>query len=164
MSLKIRLLLIQCFNPRPPSGERPAANVLLKPAISVSIHAPRVGSDFCSCRLESRYILFQSTPPEWGATSGLSATLRAVEVSIHAPRVGSDCPTGIVHSHYASFNPRPPSGERPGNDEIFPIRSVFQSTPPEWGATARIICQYRAMRCFNPRPPSGERLGRFLAT
>ena len=57
------------FNPRSPCGERPATVCGdPAPAIPISIHAPRVGSD-------------QNTP---------AAGCRNFGISIHAPRVGSD--------------------------------------------------------------------------
>ena len=34
-----------------------------------------------------------------------------------------------------NFNPRSPCGERPVNSEDFPLRRIFQSTLPVWGAT-----------------------------
>ena len=79
------------FNPRSPCGERPEAlcpPYSTKPfqstlpvwgatggypqgnqGFSISIHAPRVGSDcFCPC-LQIRWRGFQSTLPVWGATA-----------------------------------------------------------------------------------------------
>ncbi len=41
------------FNPRPPHGERPSKHVLKVPFQSVSIHAPRMGSDENSPVVES---------------------------------------------------------------------------------------------------------------
>ena len=72
------------FNPRSPCGERlaPASD----PASSISIHAPRVGSD----------------------VPGSSAQI-APRISIHAPRVGSDSKTAQILleilSHLNSFAP-----------------------------------------------------------
>ena len=83
-------------------------------ACLISIHAPRVGSDFSRIFTVAALRLFQSTLPVWGATfSALSDTTQArqfqstlpvwgatdgvkyiigkyLEISIHAPRVGSD--------------------------------------------------------------------------
>ena len=60
------------FNPRPPRGGRPKANVELG-----------ILSEF------------QSTPPAWGATVSRGIRGFACEVSIHAPRVGGD---NVVHA------------------------------------------------------------------
>ncbi len=57
------------FNPRSPCGERPGSNSDFTKSFTISIHAPRVGSDVVST------IVQQPTG-----------------ISIHAPRVGSDSP------------------------------------------------------------------------
>ena len=103
----------------------------------VSIHAPRVGSDFgkpISVRSES---LFQSTLPAWGATDEDSVSFLRDVVSIHAPRVGSD---------------RSPLYCR----RLFPR---FQSTLPAWGATFAFNYSFSISQRFNPRSPRGERQG-----
>ena len=124
------------FNPRSPCGERLALSQLSRPedkfqstlpvwgatgrdgpveeGVSISIHAPRVGSD-----------------PAGGCRSCPQA------ISIHAPRVGSD-PQAVRRPAGAAgyFNPRSPCGER-----LWPLgqasqEKLFQSTLPVWGATA----------------------------
>ena len=57
----------------------------------ISIHAPRVGSDFLK-RIHSfnSSIRFLSTLPAWGATRGSGKMVFDWFISIHAPRVGSD--------------------------------------------------------------------------
>ncbi len=147
----------RCFNPRPPSGERPVFDNRCKIHIlfqstppewgatlsrwlstlqtAVSIHAPRVGSDKETWRTTPDKTTFQSTPPEWGATvSAYCKTCRAI-VSIHAPRVGSDLLRYRARHHDHRFNPRPPSGERHHQIAQQDLGNKFQSTPPEWGAT-----------------------------
>ena len=59
--------VILYFNPRSPCGERPEKVSDDKYIRKISIHAPRVGSDYPGCC---------STAATW--------------ISIHAPRVGSD--------------------------------------------------------------------------
>ncbi len=124
---------------------------------------------------------FQSTPPEWGATGITQAQEAETKVSIHAPRVGSDERNEQSQAIRCCFNPRPPSGERPLCSRMPAMYGMFQSTPPEWGATILAItdpdkvdvsihaprvgsdrksrrrCNYG--KSFNPRPPSGERRG-----
>ena len=79
----------------------------------ISIHAPRVGSDWKQLRALAPAMVFQSTLPVWGATSrgyskgtvdvyfnphspcgerrkALSGLVETGAISIHAPRVGSD--------------------------------------------------------------------------
>jgi len=80
--------------------------------------------------------VFQSTPPERGATQGVLPATLFCQVSIHAPREGSDpvlVNTGVFKT---CFNPRPPRGERLAQTlEAINVK-MFQSTPPERGATA----------------------------
>ncbi len=128
--------VFRCFNPRSPCGERPDFSRWVGAArSSVSIHAPRVGSDKAGRRPDP-----------------------ARAVSIHAPRVGSDavkacrhCPLlGFnprspcgerrrVYGHQTerpdSFNPRSPCGERQHGCADHDERAAFQSTLPVWGAT-----------------------------
>ncbi len=81
------------FNPRPPCGGRPNGDLALRyqreisihaPRVGgdplrqervpdrdhISIHAPRVGGDASSVSFAVPLLLFQSTPPVWGATYG----------------------------------------------------------------------------------------------
>ena len=99
----------------------------------ISIHAPRVGSDYYTVNLYHAAEPFQSTLPVWGATftefrrdlhtcisihaprvgsdQGGHMTGQEIYISIHAPRVGSDSNAGLyMDAHH--FNPRSPCGER----------------------------------------------------
>jgi len=126
------------FNPRPPRGERrkdrrqPTTKRRFQStppergathqsgphpeSPPVSIHAPREGSD-------------EAVKDEW----------EAFKVSIHAPREGSDLPSHPLLQRAWCFNPRPPRGERPISDVVSFITFLFQSTPPERGATRAIV-------------------------
>ena len=101
------------FNPRSPCGERPESEIRQVTPCSVSIHAPRVGSDIilcCNAKVAWKFQstlpvwgatpslpnyatehMFQSTLPVWGATARFGPDVNTAYVSIHAPRVGSDC-------------------------------------------------------------------------
>ena len=57
---------------------------------SISIHAPRVGSDVQAISQFGELYEFQSTLPVWGATGRRGPRSRRRGISIHAPRVGSD--------------------------------------------------------------------------
>ena len=56
----------------------------------MEIHVPRVGGDLTKLDLLEISIVFQSTPPVWGATGDLAAGGVLEDISIHAPRVGGD--------------------------------------------------------------------------
>ena len=79
------------FNPRSPHGERPFRAGFIRNSSTISIHAPRTGSD---------------TPQHTNSR-------RSCRISIHAPRTGSDSPgsSPIIRMIYY-FNPRSPHGER----------------------------------------------------
>ena len=122
------------FNPRSPRGERRKAVERSGRRQTVSIHAPRVGSDNLR-QLDS-------------CNSG---------VSIHAPRVGSDRDGSAVRGWQVGFNPRSPRGERPARAEGHNNSDAVQSTLPAWGATSMLRTLAWLHFCFNPRSPRGER-------
>ena len=123
------------FNPRPPCGERHHRFRWLNWDESVSIHAPRAGSDGRLGRWHRRNRVsihapragsdrrlptvlaladrFQSTPPVRGATALDLCRHKRDRVSIHAPRAGSDRRSRPSSKPQFGFNPRPPCGERP---------------------------------------------------
>ena len=103
------------FNPRSPDGERHTIRIQRKRNIYISIHAPRMGSDYPVPHPCALHPIFQSTLPGWGATSctvGVNENAinfnprspdgerltcathktHSLPISIHAPRMGSDCP------------------------------------------------------------------------
>ena len=77
------------FNPRSPHGERRAPYITNGRAFTISIHAPRTGSDV------------RRNPQKLARL-----------ISIHAPRTGSDCDNGECPGSGRYFNPRSPHGER----------------------------------------------------
>ena len=78
------------FNPRSPRGERQGTFRAVLRVSSISIHAPRVGSDAMHIPSHTDTSIFQSTLPAWGATHFALPVLLQFKISIHAPRVGSD--------------------------------------------------------------------------
>ena len=129
---------IHNFNPRSPHGERLPHRSGRSPLGGISIHAPRMGSDFDDDHLPSSGSVFQSTLPAWGATHGKSFDDCQISISIHAPRMGSD--------------------------GLFRFRSVsqgrFQSTLPAWGATAKdqLYRQHQIISIHAPRMGSDSGL------
>ena len=101
------------FNPRSPCGERLEAELELRCARQISIHASRVGSDVVTTKIIPETFGFQSTLPVWGATPEYPDSLQAVP----------------------DFNPRSPCGERQTASAILSVLYKFQSTLPVWGAT-----------------------------
>ena len=103
--------------------------------MSVSIHAPRVGSDALLIRAVAVLILVSIHAPRVGSDLFFCNKNMIELVSIHAPRVGSDGYINAIASSTERFNPRPPCGERLSVGANIEMLFVFQSTPPVWGAT-----------------------------
>jgi len=124
------------FNPRSPRGERPKTANLLAMRSSVSIHAPREGSDSAITGAAGRPRQVSIHAPREGSDSAITgAAGRPRQVSIHAPREGSDWVTHEIYYH----------------------NTVFQSTLPARGATTCPSASYSPPGGFNPRSPRGER-------
>ena len=150
------------FNPRSPWGERPEINRTFTAIVTISIHAPRGGSDITLKHFQLILILFQSTLPVGGATkiSNVSSTINInfnprspwgerlkfflttfskSLISIHAPRGGSDYAFSGFSTTIAVFQSTLPVG---GATPISSCTSkndwVFQSTLPVGGATAAL--------------------------
>ncbi len=125
----------QNFNPRSPHGERHSLRPPDKSTQRISIHAPRMGSDFFCLISYSSIYSFQSTLPAWGATFFVIHFCFLTYISIHAPRMGSDHETVYPPCVSAYFNPRSPHGERHESWLSLGRLVLFQSTLPAWGAT-----------------------------
>ena len=178
------------FNPRSPCGERHTSRLILLKSRrfqstlpvwgatigtvqngktwTISIHAPRVGSDAareisCEKGRISIHAPRVGSDQNWGLQSGQN-----VLISIHAPRVGSDgCHRRRRHRRLriSIHAPRVGSDSRPlrswtspsiisihaprvGSDDehYFPfgLGSAFQSTLPVWGATGTQIMAFQS--------------------
>ena len=164
----IRYCPIRNFNPRSPHGERQRKAKLERTATlfqstlpargatgvtttqkmleSISIHAPRTGSDEGVYDAKSA-ATFQSTLPARGATMPVLYSSPPLLISIHAPRTGSDeitsCPYPVCANY---FNPRSPHGERPSRSGCYCFCWIFQSTLPARGATILPGCIFK--HCF----------------
>ena len=144
------------FNPRSPDGERHTIRIQRKRNIYISIHAPRMGSDYPVPHPCALHPIFQSTLPGWGATDaskfgwisdqfqstlpGWGATTHRTQsahfeiISIHAPRMGSD--------RHTSTRGR--------------WRDISIHAPRMGSDTSRSAGNCGG-RNFNPRSPDGER-------
>ncbi len=102
------------FNPRSPCGERPPFYSSTAAAkIKISIHAPRVGSDFSRSIIPSVAESISIHAPRVGSdTNRTFFDVVNDYISIHAPRVGSDTYRQKTAYYVGNFNPRSPCGER----------------------------------------------------
>ena len=166
------------FNPRPPRGERPVAQVNVGRLCGISIHAPREGSDLsrlCKRALPAYfnprpprgerpvYWFFRSTmsnfnprPPRGERRERGAPCSGGWNISIHAPREGSDHKLRHISPLGVNFNPRPPRGER----RLFMLSlqqpAYFNPRPPRGERRIQGVYMLRGLN-FNPRPPRGER-------
>ena len=102
---------------------------------SISIHAPRTGSDSYSNFAYARCKNFNPRSPHGERRFRPEPVAPTQDISIHAPRTGSD----------ENKRKRRTAGK-------------FQSTLPARGATPSTAQWRQASRNFNPRSPHGERL------
>ena len=173
------------FNPRSPWGERRLDLTVIGIPSSISIHAPRGGSDRRWQRLQAnrtnfnprspwgerpatahhrrRQTGFQSTLPVGGATTLFRIPILRLSISIHAPRGGSDAEVHGPARQVPDFNPRSPWGERRGDPADVRRHGIFQSTLPVGGATRKAGKTGAGCGHFNPRSPWGERPQRLSA-
>ena len=143
------------FNPRSPHGERREWQAR-RVAQTISIHAPRTGSD-CAGAWRLLGVLISIHAPRTGSDGETRRKPRPARISIHAPRTGSDAIEAA--------------------DDL--VEWAFQSTLPARGATAEYLSaiaqrsiSIHAPRTgsdqapsarrgthgdFNPRSPHGER-------
>ena len=100
---------------------------------SISIHAPRTGSD----TTESDHRIF-------------------LHISIHAPRTGSDLTYKPNQDSVRDFNPRSPHGERRQDDSGIIRIDAFQSTLPARGATNNLLFHVVTIRISIHAPRTGS--------
>ena len=149
-------------------------------SLSISIHAPRGGSDSTVRPLSGAVMRISIHAPRGGSDPAGKQKTGSKAISIHAPRGGSDFgfSFGAIKGFEISIH-----APRGGSDAIFTIRClrilvfqstlpvggatfvgltgrsfvVFQSTLPVGGATAILSSCFPCLVYFNPRSPWGER-------
>ena len=153
-------------------------------AYSISIHAPRVGSDASSFGAVSSVFDFNPRSP-CGERRSWSFQAPMLRISIHAPRVGSDIPGAAsavpcrisIHAPRVGSDPVCACGNTFARTfqstlpvwgathriTVWLLPIIFQSTLPVWGATNRFQWIIKFYAYFNPRSPCGERLGEVRA-
>ena len=175
-----RTNLSDYFYPRSPRGERRLFLIGQYLVNSISIHAPRVGSDLNRPAPLANGTNFYPRSPRGERLVGLKLVKANTSISIHAPRVGSDDDRSpVIGSHYSNFYPRSPRGERLSASPLETGPITFLSTLPAWGATSDVADRIRPrvisihaprvgsdleemtmnidVTDFYPRSPRGER-------
>ena len=145
------------FNPRSPCGERRFCCDAAAVECSISIHAPRVGSDVRNAkRFDQRSISIHA--PRVGSDTTSSSRGISGSISIHAPRVGSDARGRRGVCLHADFNPRSPCGERLCEFPKGHNAKKISIHAPRVGSDGTLRPQPQSPNHFNPRSPCGERL------
>ena len=167
------------FNPRSPHGERHSKYNSAPGGYTISIHAPRMGSDRGCGERVWIHTNFNPRSSHGERRYELRRAGEEQRISIHAPRMGSDLRLPLHSRLNQNFNPRSPHGERRVWSYNWYTQDSFQSTLPAWGATATddevtaiVNISIHAPRMgsdsfifelcivtiyFNPRSPHGER-------
>ena len=123
----------------------------------ISIHAPRVGSDQMLNAGAKFVQKFQSTLPVWGATPRRRfCRMNRNQISIHAPRVGSDINGSVRLVGSPNFNPRSPCGERRGQtDHQYNGRKISIHAPRVGSDSARSTQQEAGQKFQSTLPVWG---------
>ena len=145
------------FNPRSPDGERHDGlngNVWLH---RISIHAPRMGSDYslipvCPCCRD-----FNPRSPDGERPSTSPRRPHIIWISIHAPRMGSDWLVAVITTPCYHFNPRSPDGERRQARMSQRNQIYFNPRSPDGERPVAETKPRPRDTDFNPRSPDGER-------
>ena len=129
----------------------------LKPILTISIHAPRTGSDNMVYPLTFTQSISIHAPRTGSDYLSLKREFDRVMISIHAPRTGSD-PAEIVARFLANISIHAP---RTGSDPQARRESNVQATisihAPRTGSDSLQVRCRCSKRHFNPRSPHGER-------
>ena len=167
------------FNPRSPRGERQCHRPAPVRSWSISIHAPREGSDGSPQRLQKLHQDFNPRSPRGERRHPHGPGVRHDHISIHAPREGSDTRFSGVAPAIPKFQSTLPArgatgigllhatemvisihAPREGSDDyrFKPSRiSGISIHAPREGSDTGTPMSLLASMDFNPRSPRGER-------
>ena len=140
------------------------AHIVFLLLTSISIHAPRTGSDVLEADALTIEVTISIHAPRTGSDAAARMNRHFIGfISIHAPRTGSDVGARVKRDFTAIsiHAPRTGSDRRKAMYNI--IVYEFQSTLPARGATASKRYPQRNRGDFNPRSPHGERRRRRLS-
>ena len=147
---------------------------------TISIHAPRTGSDQSrqpepaaasnfnprsphgerQCRSESKVSsnkYFNPRSPHGERRVATAENGWHAIISIHAPRTGSDHAVAVLVAVSADFNPRSPHGERRVNGKPKKRQEQHFNPRSPHGERRHAGAADHCRRHFNPRSPHGER-------
>ena len=179
--ISTRVLPRTNFNPRSPDGERRSDHCRCHYRPEISIHAPRMGSDYAPLICFNVCSIFQSTLPGWGATKRSDDMTQKILFQSTLPGWGATFSKSTRRKTMTKFQSTLPGwGATADTTALMALATLFQSTLPGWGATRVRRSRHRenlisihAPRMgsdilaalgrasesenFNPRSPDGER-------
>ena len=124
----------------------------------ISIHAPRTGSDPAQFRAGCPALHFNPRSPHGERRTGQRHTGQLRPISIHAPRTGSDISEQCaIASLHVDFNPRSPHGERLHMSRPYQAVRAISIHAPRTGSDPARCPRRTPSGNFNPRSPHGER-------
>ena len=145
------------FNPRSPHGERRDIALALMAVQTFQSTLPARGAttEFSN---QARHLSISIHAPRTGSDDHQTAAQRIPHISIHAPRTGSD----VLHrkqlrTRRAFQSTLPARGATSREWREGTVNRVFQSTLPARGATHWGRWEADCCGHFNPRSPHGER-------
>ena len=167
------------FNPRSPDGERQDAVDATTAEQSISIHAPRMGSDMVGSALLPGLVNFNPRSPDGERRSIRASARPTIHFNPRSPDGERPSSSSLVPVLW-DFNPRSPDGERladplarlafrgisihaprmgsdRGQRRHRPHRPDFNPRSPDGERPRAPRCSTRTSRYFNPRSPDGER-------
>ena len=106
-----KVALFRVFQSTLPGWGATANSAYTRAYAQISIHAPRMGSDFQHSP-KIRLLIISIHAPRMGSDATFRADLNFPTISIHAPRMGSDYFDRGDSIFLQYFNPRSPDGER----------------------------------------------------
>ena len=149
------------FNPRSPHGERLNVDFLPPHGGSISIHAPRTGSDKVEDCKNAAANAFQSTLPARGATAGLIASTCCLVFQSTLPARGATI-TGCLMRMTSRFQSTLPArGATNPAIRTNAIKRLFQSTLPARGATCLLVFALCTRGTFQSTLPARGATGDF---
>ena len=124
--------------------------------LSISIHAPREGSDVEGKARATERLISIHAPREGGDCGFLKSPVYSLIFQSTPPARGATSRQFIKQADYFTFQSTPPAR---GGDPVLLSHLwdsyKFQSTPPARGATRAASCRLARALDFNPRPPRG---------
>ena len=150
-----RLTSSAYFNPHSPQGERQSSSLLCVVLHYISIHAPRMESDFVVYDCQTGFTKFQSTLPAGGATITDFIIYQSFLFQSTLPAGGATFHFRCVCWWILHFNPRSPQGERRSDVSTKRPYMIISIHAPRRGSDGRIQLKSKDEMKFQSTLPAG---------